>query len=167
MIQQMLAIWSVVPLPFLNPTWTPGSSQFMYCWNLSENFEHYFASVWDEYNCVVVWTFFGIAFVWDWNEKWLLQSCGHCWVFHVCWHTECSTLTASSFRVWNSSSGIPSPPLAFCVVMLPKVHLTSHSRMSSSWWVTTPSRSSRSLRSFFVQFLCVFLPPLLNVFCFC
>jgi len=35
-----------------------------------ENFEHYFASVWDEYNCVVVWTFFGIAFLWDWNENW-------------------------------------------------------------------------------------------------
>ena len=35
-----------------------------------ENFEHYFASVWDEYNCVVVWTFFGIAFLWDWNEHW-------------------------------------------------------------------------------------------------
>ena len=35
-----------------------------------ENFEHYFASVWDEYNCGVVWTFFGIAFLWDWNENW-------------------------------------------------------------------------------------------------
>ena len=35
-----------------------------------ENFEHYFASVWDEYNCVVVWAFFGIAFLWDWNENW-------------------------------------------------------------------------------------------------
>ena len=32
-----------------------------------ENFEHYFASVWDECNCVVVWTFFGIALLWDWN----------------------------------------------------------------------------------------------------
>ena len=32
---------------------------------LLENFEHYFASVWDECNCVVVWTFFGIAFLWD------------------------------------------------------------------------------------------------------
>jgi len=28
-----------------------------------ENIEHYFASVWDECNCVVVWTFFGIAFI--------------------------------------------------------------------------------------------------------
>ena len=27
-----------------------------------EDFEHYFASVWDECNCVVVWAFFGIAF---------------------------------------------------------------------------------------------------------
>ena len=34
-----------------------------------ENFEHYFAGVWDECNCVVVWTFFGIAFLWDWNEN--------------------------------------------------------------------------------------------------
>ena len=34
-----------------------------------ESFEHYFASVWDECNCVVVWAFFGIAFLWDWNEN--------------------------------------------------------------------------------------------------
>ena len=34
-----------------------------------ENFEHYFTSVWDECNCAVVWTFFGIAFLWDWNEN--------------------------------------------------------------------------------------------------
>ena len=26
-----------------------------------ENFKHYFASMWDECNCVVVWAFFGIA----------------------------------------------------------------------------------------------------------
>ena len=33
-----------------------------------ENFEHYFASMWDECNCAVVWAFSGIAFLWDWNE---------------------------------------------------------------------------------------------------
>ena len=33
-----------------------------------KDFEHYFANVWDEYNCAVVWAFFGIAFLWDWNE---------------------------------------------------------------------------------------------------
>ena len=35
-----------------------------------ENFEHYFANVWDECSCAVVWTFFGIAFLWDWHEDW-------------------------------------------------------------------------------------------------
>jgi len=35
-----------------------------------ENFEHYFASMWDECNCAVAWAFFDIAFLWDWNENW-------------------------------------------------------------------------------------------------
>ena len=35
-----------------------------------ENFEHYFASMWDECNCVIVWAVFGIAFLCDWNENW-------------------------------------------------------------------------------------------------
>ena len=35
-----------------------------------ENFEHHFARVWDDCNCAVVWAFFGIAFLWDWNENW-------------------------------------------------------------------------------------------------
>ena len=78
----------------------------------------------------------------------LFQSCGHCWVFHICWHIECSTFTASSFRIWNSSTGIPSPPLALFVVMLPKAHLTLHCRMSGSRWVITPSWLSGSWRSF-------------------
>ena len=60
------------------------------------NFVHYFASVWDEYNCVVVWhslafPFFGIGMNPD-----LLQSCDHCWVFHICWHSKCSSLIALS-----------------------------------------------------------------------
>ena len=79
-----------------------------------KNFEHYFASMWDEYNCAVAWTFFGIAFLWDWNED-LFQSCGHCWVFHICWHIECSTFTALSFRIWNSSTRISSPSLALFI----------------------------------------------------
>ena len=36
----------------------------------------------------------------EWKLKWkLFQSCGHCWVFQICWHMECSTFTASSFRI--------------------------------------------------------------------
>ena len=67
-----------------------------------ENFEHYFASVWDECNCVVVLAFFVIAFLWDWNESW----------------------------------------------PFPKTHLTSHSRISGSRWVITPSWLPGSWRSF-------------------
>ena len=35
-----------------------------------KNFEHYFTSMWDECNCAVVWAFFGIAFLWDWDKNW-------------------------------------------------------------------------------------------------
>ena len=58
-----------------------GSSSFsktsLNIWNFTvyeelENFEHYFISVWHECNCAVVWTFFGISFLWDWNENCLL-----------------------------------------------------------------------------------------------
>ena len=67
----------------------------------------------------------------------LCQSCGHCWVFQICWHIESSTFTASSLRIWNSSTGILSPPLALFVVMLPEAHVTSHSRMYGSRSVIT------------------------------
>ena len=91
----------------------------------------------------------------------LFQSCGHCWVFQICWHLECSTFTASSFRIWKSSTGIPSSPLALFVVMLSKAYLTSHSRMSGSRWVSTPSWLSGSLTSFlyhsFVFSCCLFI----------
>jgi len=58
------------------------------------------------------------------------------------------TFTASSFRIWNSSAGIPSPPLALFIVMLLKAHLTLNSRMSGSRWVITPLGLSGSLRCF-------------------
>ena len=76
----------------------------------------------------------------------LFQSCGHCWVFQICWHNEWSTFTASSFRIGNSSAGIPSPPLALFIVLLPKTHLTSHSRMCDSGWVITTNKASRGDR---------------------
>ena len=94
-----------------------------------ENFEHY---MWDESNCVVVWTlalsFFGIEM-----KTALFQSCGHCWVFQICWHIECRTLTVSCFRIWNSSSEIPSPLLAWFVVIFPNSVQFSHSVMSYSF----------------------------------
>ena len=131
MIQRMLAIWSLVPLPFLSPPWTSGSSWLMYCWSLAWRIlsitllacEMTAIMWWLEHSLAL--PFFGIGMKTD-----LFQSCGHCWVFHICWHIECSTFTALSCRISNSSTGIPSPPLALFVVMLPKAHLTSDSRMS-------------------------------------
>ena len=145
---------------------TPWTAAYQAPSSMGFSRQEYWSGVWDECNCVVVWAFFGVAFLWDWNENgpfpvpWPLLS------FQICWHIECSTFTASSFRIWNSSTGIPSPPLALFVVMLPKAHLTSHSRMFGSRWVITPSWLSWLWRSFFVQFFCVFLPPFLNIFCF-
>ena len=62
----------------------PGSSAFskssFNIWKFSfhillkpclEHFEHYFASMWDDCNCAIVWTFFGIALLWDWNKNWI------------------------------------------------------------------------------------------------
>ena len=72
------------------------------------------------------------------------------WVFQICWHIECNTLIASSFRVLNSSTGIPLHPktLFTAVGLVPKAHLTSPSRMSGSGWLTTPSKLTSSLGSF-------------------
>ena len=44
-------------------TW---NSRFMYYWSLTWRI----LSMWDECNCVVIWIFFGIPFLWDWNENW-------------------------------------------------------------------------------------------------
>ena len=87
-----------------------------------KDFEHYLAIMWSEGNFTVACTFSGIAFLWDWNENWpfpvlwpLLSfpSLLAYWVQHV---------TASSFRIWNSSAEIPPSPLALFIVMLSKAH---------------------------------------------
>ena len=134
MIQQMLAIWSLVPLSFLNSVWTSGSSQFIYCWSLALSITlqaSEMSAIVQQFEHSLALPFFEIRMKID-----LFQSCGHCWVFQICWHIECSTLTASSFRIWNSSAGIPSPTLALFIVMLTKTHLTLHSRMSDSRNIT-------------------------------
>ena len=148
MIQRMLAIWSLVPLPFLNPAWTFGSSRFTYCWSLSEEFSTLlcYCVRWVQLcsSVSILWQCLSLGLQW----KLTFSSPVATAVFQICWHTECSTFTASSFRISNSSTGIPSPPLALFVVMLSKAHLTSHSRMSGSRWVITPSWLSWLWRSF-------------------
>ena len=78
-----------------------------------------------ECNFAVVWAFFGIAFFGIGMRTDIFQTCGHGWVFQICWHIVYSTVTASSFRIWNSSKGIPSPPFVLFIMMLPKAHLTT------------------------------------------
>ena len=84
MILQMLALWSLVPLPILNPSCTSGSSWFTYCWSLAwqilsitllacemsvivQKFEH-----------SLTLPFFEIGM-----KTYLFQSYGHCWVFQI------------------------------------------------------------------------------------
>ena len=117
-----------------------------------ENFQHYFSSMWDECNCAIDLAFFGIAFLWDWKKTDLFQSCDHRWVYQICWHFEFSIFTASCFRIWNSSTGILSPPLDLFIVMLAKAHLTSHSRMAGSRWVITTLWLSGLWRYFLYTF---------------
>ena len=131
-----------------------------------KNFDHYFASLWNKHNLqyfehTLALPFFGIGM----NTN-FFQSCGYCWVFQICWHIECGTFIASSL-------GFEIVQLEFChlnqlfVVMLPKTHLTSLSRMSASRCMTTSLWLSRSLRPFSFQFFYVCLPLLLNLLCFC
>ena len=105
--------WKFIPLPYLNPACSSGSSWFMYCSKASlEEFWALPASMWNERKCTIAWQI------------------------------------KSPFRIWNSSTGIPSPLLALFVVMLPKAQLTSHSRMSGTKWVITPLWLSGSWRPF-------------------
>ena len=148
MIQRMLVIWSLVPLPCLNPACISGSSWFIYCWSLTWRIlsitllNKKWVQLYGSLN--ILWHYLSLRL--EWKLK-LFLFCGHCWVFQSCWHIEWSTLTASSFRICNSSAGIPSPPLVLLIVMLPKAHLTSHSTMSGSRWVITPLWLSVSWRS--------------------
>ena len=87
-----------------------------------ENFEHYFTTMWDECNCVVVGALFGISFLWDWNEN---------WPFPILWLSFPNLLAYWVQHFHNI--------IALFVVMLSKAYLTSHSRMFGSRWVITPS----------------------------
>ena len=110
MIQCMLAVGPLVPVPFLNPSWTSGFSLFIYCWSLAWRILgitllvcEISATLW-VFEHSLAFPFFVTGIQTD-----LFQSCGHCWVFQICCHIECSTFIASSFKIWNSSTGISSP----------------------------------------------------------
>ena len=58
----------LVLLPFLNPAYTSGSSQFTYCWSLA--WRILIITLLACEMSAVVWTFFGIVLLRDWNENW-------------------------------------------------------------------------------------------------
>ena len=139
MIQQMLAIWSLVSLPLRNPACTFGISQFTYYWSLAWRILSIILLTCEMRAIMLLykdWTFFDIALLWDWNEN---------WPFPVLWPLLSFTnlltywvqhLPALSFNILNSSAGILSPPLTSFVVIFLKANLTSHSSISNSQWVT-------------------------------
>ena len=102
-----------------------------------QDFKHDPTTMGDVCNCPMVSTYLSTSLLGNLEEAgpflvlWPLLS----FPTQIGWCIECSTWTASSCRIWNSSAEISSPPLALFIVMLPKAHLTSHSRMSDSGWV--------------------------------
>ena len=90
-------------------TLTSGSSQFIYCLCLSWRILMITLLVCEMLGIVrLLEHSLALPFIGTGMKTDIFQSCGHSWVFHICWHIECSTFTASSFRIWNSSTGIPS-----------------------------------------------------------
>ena len=115
--------------PFLNSAWTSVSSRFMYYWSLAWRILSITLLA-----CEIVKLCSSLSILWhhlswDWRENWPFPVL---WprLFSKCAGMLNAALTISSFNIWNSSAGIPSPPLALFIVMLPKAHLTSLSRMS-------------------------------------
>ena len=76
----------------------------LYIWNFLihillnpslKGFEYNFANMWNECSCTVIWTFFGIAFLWDWNENWPFPVL---WLLLSYGIMSAALLTTSSFR---------------------------------------------------------------------
>ena len=147
MTQRMLALWSLVPLPFLNPAWTSGSSWSTYCWSLAQRI------------LSITLLACGMSAIVQWFEHSLAMLFLGC-EWKLPFSSPMATAESSKFAGISSAalsqhhlSGfeiaqIPSPLLALFLQMLPKAHLTSHSRMSGSKWVITPLWLSGLWRSF-------------------
>ena len=85
MIQWMLAIWSLVPLPFLNPAWTSGSSWFMYCWSLAWRILSIILLVCEISTIMRLFEHsLGLPYFRSGMKTDLFQSCGLCSVCQIC-----------------------------------------------------------------------------------
>ena len=103
MIQWMLAIWSLVLLPFLNPVWTSGSSQFMYCWSLA-------------------WRILSMTLL---VNVVALQSLSHVWFFVNPWTAACQaslSFSRSFLKLMSIESVMPSKHLIlYHPLLLPSI----------------------------------------------
>ena len=70
-----------------------------------ENFKHYFTSMWKEYNCVVVWAVFGIAFLY-WSE---VKSLSRVRLFGTPWTVAHQAPLSMGFSRQEYWSGLPFP----------------------------------------------------------
>ena len=139
MIQWTLAIWSLVLISSFSK---PSLDIWKFLVHIMlkpsmQDFKQDFTNMGDEYNCLMVGTFFSTALLGNRDED---------WPFPVLWPflglPDLLTywmVYASSFRVLNVSAGIPSHQLDLLTAVLPKTHLTSLSRMSGCEWLITQS----------------------------
>ena len=114
-----------------------------------ENFEHYFASVWVQLcsSLNIFWHCLSLGLEWKLTFSSLVATAK---LSKFAGILSAALLQHHLLGFEISHLEFPSPLLALFVVMLPKAHLTLHSRMSGSSWVITPLWLSGSLRSFFV-----------------
>ena len=139
----MLGIWSLVPLPFLNPAWTSGSSPFTYC-------------------CSLAWRILSITLLacemqlcgsssvlrhclsLGWNENWLgylVNKSSHCFKFQHLTFLACCVLSKT---VWfcngsriktatSSTESLESPEFLPCKEH--NFHLNSRRTKNTSFWL--------------------------------
>ena len=113
-IQQMLAVWSVVPLAFLNPACRFGSPWFTYYWSLA-------------------WRILSITLL-ERETRAILysissaQSLSRVWLFATPWIAACQaslsiTISRSSLRLVSIESVMPSSHLILCrpLLLLPPI----------------------------------------------
>ena len=135
-IQRMLAVYSLVPLPFLNLVDICNFLVQIMLKLSMKDFKYDLTSMGDECNCLMVSTFFSTTVLGNWHKD---------WPFTILWPllglpdllTPCTTLMGSSFRVLNSCTVIVSHPLAL-YSSAPKAHWTLLFRLCGSGWLTTP-----------------------------
>ena len=87
-------MWSLFPLPFLNPAWTSGSSWFTYYWSLAWRIPGTTLLACEMSGTTVLQFDHSLAL--PFFEIWIItdifQSCSQGWILQMCWHIKCRML---------------------------------------------------------------------------